>query len=152
GARACRPSPPDADAGRGASDCAGATTHRSGDRTACRQGPGGGRRDQAECSASTSPLRSRGGERSRKKNAPNAAQAPTAWQEEEHVNRLNQLVHPIQPPSTRRGFARQCVDRERESILRGNVVKLTRWTENFGFSLPRMAALLHLAPRTLREW
>jgi transposase InsO family protein len=68
------------------------------------------------------------------------------------VKRMHELVHPHDPPSTRRGYARQRLPREREAILRGNVVELTRWTLNLGFSLPETANLLHLAPRTLRHW
>src|SRR5262249_6858084 len=41
---------------------------------------------------------------------------------------------------------------ERELILRGNVIELTRWTSTLGFSLPETANLLHLSPRTLRDW
>ena len=65
---------------------------------------------------------------------------------------MHELCHPHDPPTTRRGFARQRDVRERESILRGNIVELTRWTSNLGFSLPETAELLHLAPRTLRDW
>ncbi|HVX15392.1 MAG TPA: transposase family protein, partial [Pirellulales bacterium] len=68
------------------------------------------------------------------------------------MKRLHQLVHPHDPPSNRRGYARQRLARERESILRTNVIELTRWTAQFGFSLPQTANLLHLSPRTLREW
>jgi transposase InsO family protein len=42
--------------------------------------------------------------------------------------------------------------REREHVLRSNLVDLTRWTLNLGLSLPETADLLHLAPRTLRHW
>jgi transposase InsO family protein len=55
-------------------------------------------------------------------------------------------------PCTRRGHARQRLTREQEAILRGNIVELALWTVNLGFSLPETANLLHLAPRTLREW
>jgi transposase InsO family protein len=68
------------------------------------------------------------------------------------VKRLHELCHPHDPPSTRRGYARQRSARERESILRGNIASLTRWTLNLGLSLPETADLLHLAPRTLRHW
>jgi transposase InsO family protein len=68
------------------------------------------------------------------------------------VKRLHELVHPHDPPRTRRGFARQRLAREQESLLRGNVVELTRWTLNQGLSLPETANLLHLSPRTLRDW
>jgi transposase InsO family protein len=68
------------------------------------------------------------------------------------VNRLHEICHPHDPPSTRRGYARQRLTRERESILRGHIVGLTRWTLNLGLSLPETADLLHLAPRTLRHW
>jgi putative transposase len=68
------------------------------------------------------------------------------------VKRLHELCHPHDSPRTRRGFARQRLDRERETILRGNIVELTRWTSRFGFSLPETANLLHLSPRTLRDW
>jgi len=52
----------------------------------------------------------------------------------------------------RRGYARQCPARQRESILRGNVIAFTRWTSTLGLSLPDTADLLHLSPRTLRDW
>jgi transposase InsO family protein len=68
------------------------------------------------------------------------------------VNRLHEFVHPQVPPRKRRGYARQRLQRERETILRGNVVELTRWTLNLGLTLPEAAELLHLAPRTLRHW
>jgi transposase InsO family protein len=68
------------------------------------------------------------------------------------VKRLHELCHPHDPPRTRRGHARQRPTRERESILRGNIVGLTGWTLNLGLSLPETADLLHLAPRTLRHW
>ena len=68
------------------------------------------------------------------------------------MKRLHELCHPHDPPSTGRGFARQRLPRERESLLRGNIVELTRWTLNLGLSLPETADLLHLAPRTLRHW
>ena len=68
------------------------------------------------------------------------------------MKRMHELCHPHDPPTTRRGFARQRDARERESILRGNVVELTRWTSNLGFSLPETAHILHLSPRTLRDW
>jgi transposase InsO family protein len=68
------------------------------------------------------------------------------------VKRFHELVHPQDPPRKRRGYARQRLQRERETILRGNVVELTRWKLNLGLSLPEAAALLHLAPRTLRHW
>jgi transposase InsO family protein len=68
------------------------------------------------------------------------------------VKRLNEICHPSDPPSTRRGYARQRLAREREAILRGNIVELTDWTSNLGFSLPETANLLHLSPRTLRDW
>ena len=67
------------------------------------------------------------------------------------MKRLHELCHP-HTYCTRRGFARQCRTRTRESILRGNIVALTRWTSNRGLSLPETANLLHLAPRTLRQW
>jgi transposase InsO family protein len=44
------------------------------------------------------------------------------------------------------------LEREREHVLRSNLVDLTRWTVNLGLSLPETADLLHLAPRTLRSW
>jgi transposase InsO family protein len=68
------------------------------------------------------------------------------------VKRLHELCHPHDPPSTRRGYARQGCAREREYTLRTNLVDFTRWTLNLGFSLPDTAGLLHLAPRTLRHW
>jgi transposase InsO family protein len=68
------------------------------------------------------------------------------------VKRLHELWHPHDPPDTRRGFARQRLAREREHVLRSNVVDLTRWTLNLGLSLPETANLLDLAPRTLRHW
>jgi transposase InsO family protein len=68
------------------------------------------------------------------------------------VKRFHELCHPHDPPSTRRGYARQRLPREREHALRLNLVGLTRWTLNLGLSLPETAGLLHLAPRTLRHW
>jgi transposase InsO family protein len=68
------------------------------------------------------------------------------------VKRLHQLCHPNDPPSSHRGFARQRRARERESLLRGHIVELTLWTSTLGLSLPETANLLHLAPRTLRDW
>jgi transposase InsO family protein len=68
------------------------------------------------------------------------------------VNRLQELVQPHDPPSTRRGRARQRLAREQESILRANVSALVRWTTRRGLSLPATANLLHLSPRTLRAW
>jgi len=68
------------------------------------------------------------------------------------VKRFHELVHLHDSPSTRRGYARQRLQREREELLRGNVIELTRWTSNLGLSLPQTADLLHLAPRTLRHW
>ena len=68
------------------------------------------------------------------------------------MKRLHELCHPHDPPSTRRGYARQRLAREHEWNLRGNIVELTRWTLNLGLSLPQTADLLHLAPRTLRDW
>lgn len=68
------------------------------------------------------------------------------------MKRLHELFQPHDPSCTRRGFARQRLDRERESILRGNIVTLTQWTSSLGFSLPETANLLHLSPRTLRDW
>jgi len=66
--------------------------------------------------------------------------------------RMHELCHPHDSSSPRRGSARQHLQRERERLLRGNVAKLTRWTLNLGLSLPETANLLHLAPRTLRQW
>ena len=68
------------------------------------------------------------------------------------MNRFHEFVHPQAPPRKRRGYARQRLQRERETILRGNVVELTRWTLNLGLSLSETADLLHLTPRTLRHW
>lgn len=68
------------------------------------------------------------------------------------MKRLHQFCQPHNPPSTRRGYARQRSAREREHALRSNLVDLTRWTSNLGLSLPETADLLHLAPRTLRHW
>jgi transposase InsO family protein len=68
------------------------------------------------------------------------------------VKRLHELCHPSDPPRARRGFARQCLARDRELVLRGNVVELTRWASTWGLSLPQTANLLHLSPRTLRDW
>jgi transposase InsO family protein len=68
------------------------------------------------------------------------------------VKRLHELCHPNDPPILRRGFVRQRLARERESLLRSHIVGLTRWTLNLGLSLPETADLLHLAPRTLRHW
>jgi transposase InsO family protein len=68
------------------------------------------------------------------------------------VKRLHELCDPNDALNTRRGFARQRPLREREALLRGNIIELARWTATLGFSLPETADLLHLAPRTLRDW
>jgi transposase InsO family protein len=68
------------------------------------------------------------------------------------VKRFYELCNSHNPPTTRRGYARQRSVREREHALRSNLVDLTRWTSNLGLSLPETADLLHLAPRTLRHW
>lgn len=68
------------------------------------------------------------------------------------MKRLHKLCDPHDRPSTRRGFVRQRLARERESILRGNLIELACWTLNLGLSLPKIADRLHLSPRTLRDW
>lgn len=68
------------------------------------------------------------------------------------MKRWQEIGHPNDPPNSRRGCARQRLDRERESILRGNIVTLTHWASTFGFSLTETAHRLHLSPRTLRDW
>jgi transposase InsO family protein len=68
------------------------------------------------------------------------------------VKRLHELCNSHNPPTTRRGYTRQRSAREREHVLRSNLVDLTRWTLDLGLSLPETADLLHLAPRTLRDW
>lgn len=65
---------------------------------------------------------------------------------------MNELCHPNDPPCERRGHARQRQARQRELVLRGNIVKLIHWTANLGLSLPETADQLHLSPRTLRHW
>lgn len=54
--------------------------------------------------------------------------------------------------AARRGFARQRTVREREHLLRAHVVAFQRWTDQQGLTLHQSAALLRLAPRTLRQW
>jgi transposase InsO family protein len=68
------------------------------------------------------------------------------------VKRLSEFCHPHDPPCPHCGLARQRLARERELILRGNVVELIHWTANFGLSLPQAAERLHLSSRTLRHW
>jgi hypothetical protein len=52
----------------------------------------------------------------------------------------------------RRGPAKQRPRRERERRLRSNLVDFTHWTGGHGWSLPDIAELLNLSPRTLRQW
>jgi transposase InsO family protein len=53
---------------------------------------------------------------------------------------------------SRRGCERQYDQRLREHTLRGHVVDLCHWTALQHWSQVSTAALLHLAPRTLRHW
>lgn len=80
---------------------------------------------------------------------------PSAWDEENYVNRLQQLCRP-QPLDVgvwrRRGDVRQRPQRQREQSLRSSVVHLADWTTDHGWTLPQTAARLHLCPRTLRHW
>jgi transposase InsO family protein len=68
------------------------------------------------------------------------------------VKRLQTFCDPHQPSSTRRGYARQRLTREREHTLRAHIAELTHWTTGLGLSLPQTAGLLNLAPRTLYHW
>ena len=85
---------------------------------------------------------------------------PSAWDEEEHVKRLQQLCRSSVPDlgafgrrsSARRSSARQWSQRQCEHILRSSIVHLADWTIEQGWTLPQTAERLHLAPRTLRQW
>ena len=68
------------------------------------------------------------------------------------MKRLQTFCQPPEPPSTRRGYARQRLTREREHTLRAHIAELTHWTTGLGVSLPQTAELLQLAPRTLHHW
>jgi len=71
---------------------------------------------------------------------------------------LSDLCQSAQSPGpdlgafARRGFARQRIEREREHLLRANVVDFRLWTDRQGLTLQQTADLLHLSPRTLRQW
>jgi len=76
------------------------------------------------------------------------------------VKRLRELCS--QPPPDlsvfqrrgfkRRGFARQRLQREREHVVRRRVAELAQWSNARGWASHEIAARLHLAPRTLRQW
>jgi hypothetical protein len=71
------------------------------------------------------------------------------------VNRLRALIRPrdrASPPPPRRGPERQHARRCLEQDLRGHVVEFCHWTAVRHWSLASTAGLLHLAPRTLRQW
>ena len=79
------------------------------------------------------------------------------------MKRLADLRQPAQPANTskRRGIAEQSFSRrgwgqrpqrQREQILRANVVDIQHWTREQGLSALEAAACLGLAPRTLRQW
>jgi len=52
----------------------------------------------------------------------------------------------------RRGFTRQHQRRQWEHTLRNNIVAFHDWVADLGWSRQQTADLLHLAPRTLRQW
>ena len=92
-----------------------------------------------------------------KKNAPAglASEAPAAWQEKEHVSRLQEHCRSAARPTAqvrRRRSAQRQPRHILEQTLRGNVVEFCQWTQQGGLSLPQTAELLHLSPRTLRHW
>jgi transposase InsO family protein len=71
------------------------------------------------------------------------------------VKRLSDLCQSPRPDLddfARRGFARQRIVREREHLLRSNVVDFCLWTEQQGLTLRQTADFLGLSPRTLRQW
>jgi hypothetical protein len=69
------------------------------------------------------------------------------------MKRLCELMDRSAPAVVnRRGPARQRRRREREQRLRGHVVDFAQWTRAQGWRLDATAALLHLSPRTLRQW
>ena len=80
---------------------------------------------------------------------------PSTWNEEEHVKRVADLFRP-QPLDldafARRGFTRQHQRRQWEHTLRNNIVAFHDWVADLGWSRQQTADLLHLAPRTLRQW
>ena len=81
-----------------------------------------------------------------------AAKAPSAWGEEAHVQRLQELCAPRAPiPPLRRGAGQQ-QRRRREHETRRRLVEFCRWTDAHGWSQRATADLLGLAPRTLRLW
>ncbi len=71
------------------------------------------------------------------------------------MKRLQELLDRAGPAAAlanRRGPARQRPGREREQRLRGHVVDFFLWTRTQGWRPEAIAAQLHLAPRTLRQW
>lgn len=80
----------------------------------------------------------------------------SAWDEEEHVKRLQELCHPADATDdaapVRRGFANQRPQRQRERDLRERVIDFSCWTRQHGWSIADIAIAIHLAPRTLRQW
>ncbi len=52
----------------------------------------------------------------------------------------------------RRGFARQREQRQLEHTLRHHIAGLSQWTQEQGWTVAEVAKLLHLCPRTLRQW
>jgi hypothetical protein len=71
------------------------------------------------------------------------------------VKRLSDLCQSPGPDLdvfARRGFARQRTLRQREHLLRSNVVDFRLWTDQQGLTLQQTAELLCLSPRTLRQW
>jgi transposase InsO family protein len=71
---------------------------------------------------------------------------------------VKRLADLCQPPATTphaftpRGFARQRTLREREHLLRNNLVDFCHWTNEQGLTLQQTADVLHMLPRTLRQW
>jgi transposase InsO family protein len=71
------------------------------------------------------------------------------------MRRLQELYHPLRCWSTAsaaRGFARQRSQRVLEHHLREHLVDFRAWTAQLGWSATQTAALLEIAPRTLRHW
>src|SRR4029077_3460139 len=60
-------------------------------------------------------------------------------------------TRPTTPDCTRRGF-RQQPRRRLEHELRGRIVTLSEVLDEQGYTLEQRSQLLHMFPRTLRQW